>query len=139
MRSQKEVFEKRKKLRKRLKKAVYDHGRVRCKENCSYWLSSAPGEDKCIFNSMRGERDVPQYRGCPDATICSDFTNRYTDEDLENKYLGLVDDQIYLAKNYRDLFILNWFLEPAEPDFWEKLHNFVSSAKKRLIKFFKGD
>ena len=134
MRSRREVLEKRKKLRKRLRKAVFEYGEKRITDNCTYWVSSISGCDKCVYNSLRTNENT-SLRGCPSAEDCPDFVNRYTEKDLEDKYLKMCDDEVYLAKNYRDLFILNWVLEDSQPDWLEKLVSYLQNAYLKIKRF----
>lgn len=134
MRSRREVLEKRKKLRKKLRKAVFEYGQKRITDNCTYWVSSVSGCDKCVYNSIR-TNDNNSLRGCPNAEICPDFSNRYIEKDLEDKYLKMCEDEVYLAKNYRDLFILNWVLEDSEPDWLEKFVLFIDGVYLKIKRF----
>ena len=120
MRTRREVLEKRKKLRKRLHKAVFDYGNQQITDNCKFWVSDISGNSKCVYNCVTNHEEA-SLRDCPCADKCLDFSNKYTPELLEEKYLKMADDNVYLARNYRDLFILNWVLEESEPDWVEKL------------------
>ena len=139
MRSRREVLEKRKKLRKKLRKAVYDYGEKRITENCSFWVSGISGCDKCVYNSVKYPSQDNNLRPCNDASLCPDFKNKYSEKDLEDKYLKMCEDEIYLAKNYRDLFILNWVLEDSEPDWLEKIVNAVNKVCVKIKEFLKDD
>ena len=112
MKTVKEIIAKRKKFRKRLKKAIFDYGTACNTGNCRYWVDSLPGEKRCSFISG----DAEDLRACPGAESCIDFECKYTEADLIAKYDSLVTDNLYLAKNYRDLFVLNWVLEDEEDE-----------------------
>ncbi len=109
MRSRREAVAKLKKLRKRFRKAIFDYGQQKETDNCKYWVSSIPGTDKCVY--LAGG----SLRPCPSSCTCPDFETKYTEQDLQEKYESLVMDNEYLARKYRDLFVMNWLLSD-EPD-----------------------
>ena len=108
MRSLKEIIKKRKKLRARLKEALKTQSSLKIKDNCKYWVPSIAEEAKCVFNKVNNNGDC---RTCPNSENCADFTKRWTDADIDAKYETLSKDKNYLARGYRDLFILEWVLE----------------------------
>lgn len=128
MRTATDIFLKRKKLRKKLHSAVFDYGKSQITENCKHWITQIERKQNCVFLCKTESGDL---RGCPNAKECRDFENRYTNIDLEEKYKKLSTDDDYLARNYRDLFILNWVLGESEP-------SFISVFLTRINSFFRG-
>lgn len=127
MRSKKEIIAKRRKLRKRLRKAIYDYGTTENRENCRYWVPGIDKKERCVYNELESPDGEKGLRCCPEEGPCLNFKRKYTNEDLEKRYLDRVNDQVYLANNYRDLFILNWVLED-EPE----SEGFLEWLKKKM-------
>lgn len=133
MRSPKEVIRKRKKLRRRLHNALYIQSKQKKKENCKFWTQAMPEPCKCVYPSLNNQPP----RECPNAVECPDFKNRWGASDVEERYLRLVNDNNYLAKNYRDLFILNWMLEDdADEEEAKRELGFFLKLKLKLKELF---
>lgn len=132
MRSVKEIIKKRKKLRNRLLRALIKQSQQKKTENCKFWITDLPEPCKCVYpkiNDVKGET-----RDCPNAKECPDFQAKWGTKDVHEKYLRLKDDDAYLARNFRDLFILNWVLgqevEEKKPSFFKRV---IGLMKTRLF------
>ena len=110
MKSKQEIKKQQRKLRQRVRKSVYKRGTEHRTDNCVYWLPEANpnGKDaRCVYARQHGGGDL---RPCLNALSCTDFSCKYTEEDLHEKYLNMITDQANLAQNFRDLMIINWVL-----------------------------
>lgn len=108
MKTKQDVYKKRDKLRSNLRKATFKYGKRKDKNNCKYWVDKVQGPSKCVYNAQNGGGE---YRDCTGAESCPVFTCKYTEADLNEKYLTLLQDPAYLARNYPALSILDWMLE----------------------------